>query len=177
MYRLGHCVGGKWIEHSQARVFDVTDRVLAGVPRSDPAIFAALVQCIEPPLFLLYVLHTPRGEAEAGRYQSPELSLAEVVGFLNQFESFLSGDGRYDLWAHSPSDNGTVVWDRHNQLFGYGPLPLYTEKLKSMGFRSGCPEIPSPHEHYYRPELDGLAKELLTEFDWTYSPLRPEDEQ
>lgn len=48
-----------------------------------------------------------------------------------------------------------------------------------MGFRAG--EVPlaaaSPHIHYYRAEFDAEAAAVLARFDWTYSGLRPEDEQ
>jgi len=177
MHRLGQFVDGEWVEHSHAPVFSVGKRLVAGVPGGDPAVFEGLIECLEPPYVLLYVLHTPRGEAPAGRYQSPSLSNDQVSDFIRIFAPFLSSDGRFDLWAHSPSENGTVVWDRHNQIFAYGPLGQYSSKLTSMGFGAGYPEVPTPHEHHYRQEFDDLAKELIEMFDWSYSPLQPEDEQ
>jgi len=177
MYRLGHLVGNKWIAHSHSPVFAKGDRIVAGVPAGDPSVFGHVLECLEPPYYLLYVLHTPRGEARPGRYRSPLLSLDQVKDFLAQFTPFLSGDARFDLWAHSPGDKATVVWDRHNQLFGYGPIDQFSTKLLSLGFIPGNPEVPVPHEHHYRAELDSLAKEVMAAFDWSYSPLRPEDEQ
>jgi len=177
MYRLGHFANGKWVAHSHPAVFETTDRIVAGVPGGDPAIFERMVECLEPPYYLLYILHTPRGEAEPGRYQSPALSLLEVKEFLDRFGAFLSADARYDLWAHSPADKGTVVWDRHNQLFAYGPLERFSTALRSLGFTMGYPTVPAPHEHHYRAELDHLAKDLIAPFSWSFSPLRPEDEQ
>ena len=177
MYRLGQLVDGEWVAHSHAAVFSVAKRLVAGVPGGDPAVFEGLVECLEPPYFLLYVLHTPRGEGPAGRYQSPSLSRAQVSDFIHTYGPFLSADGRFDLWAHSPGENGTVVWDRHNQIFAYGPLDRYSSKLTSMGFSPGYSEVPTPHEHHYRQEFDDLAKELIEVFDWSYSPLQPEDEQ
>ena len=177
MYRLGHLVNGEWTAHSHPPVFQVGERLVAGVPGGDPVVFERLVECLEPPYLLLYVLHTPRGEAQPGRYQSPALSPAQVKWFLARFAPFLSADARFDLWARSPKENATVVWDRHNEVFGYGPLDRYSSTLSSMGFSAGRPEVPSPHEHHYRAEFDVLAKEILTAFDWSHSPLRPEDEQ
>ena len=177
MYRLGHLVDGDWVAHSHAPVFESGDRIVAGVPGGDPAIFERMVECLEPSYRLLYVLHTPRGEGQPGRYQSPDLSLSDVKAFLTKFGPFLSADARFDLWAHSPSDNATVVWDRHNQLFAYGPLERFSTALRSLGFTSGYPSVPVPHEHNYRAEFDDLAKELLGAFNWLHSPLRPEDEQ
>ncbi|KER88635.1 hypothetical protein GW16_01065 [Xanthomonas arboricola pv. celebensis] len=177
MYRLGHLVNGEWAAHSHLPVFDVGQHVIAGAPGGDPVVFERLVECLEPPYYLLYVLHTPRGEALPGRYQSPALSLTQVKEFLARFAPFLSADARFDLWAYSPGDKATVVWDRHNQVFGYGPLERYSSTLRSMGFALGWPEVPAPHEHHYREEFDALAKHVLTAFDWSHSPLRPEDEQ
>ena len=159
-------------------VFERTQkRLIAGVPNGDPAVFTALVECLEPPLILLYVLHTPRSDAPAGRYQSPELSLAEVKAFLRRFADYLAGDSRFDLWAHSISDNATIVWDRHNRLFGYGPLERLSFQLTALGFGPGIPKVPVPHQHHYHPEFDSQAADLLSAFDWSHSPLRPEDEQ
>lgn len=177
MHRLGHMVNGEWVAHNHTAVFERRDRIVAGVPGSDPAIFERMVECMEPPYSLLYVLHTPRGEARPGRYQSPEMSLAEVKQFLARFGSFLSSDARFDLWAHSATDNGTVVWDRHNQLFAYGPLDAFSRTLLALGFAEGYPTVPTPHEHNYRAEYDGLAKDLIGAFNWSYSQLRPQDEQ
>lgn len=126
---------------------------------------------------LLLALCTPRGEAEAGRYQSHALSLSEVKGFLAKFGAFLSGDARFDIWAHSASDEGTVVWDRHDILFAYGAIEQFSATLRSLGFSEGSPSVPVPHEHHYRAELDQFAEEIMSSFNWSYSPLRPEDEQ
>ncbi|MBU8976384.1 hypothetical protein JI752_009565 [Lysobacter sp. MMG2] len=177
MHRLAHLVDGQWVAHSYPPVFIAADRIVAGVPHGDPRMFAQLIECMEAPYYLLYVLHTPRGEAEAGRYQSPALSLCDINEFLTRFVPFLSADARFDLWAHSPGSEGTLVWDRHNQLFGYGPVDRFSSKLTSLGFFDGTPEVPVPHQHHYRAEFDSLAKEVMTAFEWSYSPLRPEDEQ
>lgn len=177
MHRLEHLIDDKWVAHSFPPVFSDGERVVAGVPSGDPSVFQSMVECLEPPYYLLYVLHTPRGEAQSGRYQSPLLSLEQVKEFLFEFKLLLCGDSRFDLWAHSPGENATVVWDRHNQLFGYGPVEKLSSKLLSLGFSHGNLEVPVPHMHHYRAELDDLAKGVLAAFDWTHTPLRPEDEQ
>lgn len=177
MHRLAHLVGGDWVAHSHPPVFVSGDRVVAGVPEGNPALLGQLVECMEPPYHLLYVLHTSRGEAEAGRYQSPPLAFSEISEFLERFALFLAGDGRFDLWVHSPHSQGTLVWDRHNQLFGYGPVQRFSSKLADLGFIEGYPAVPAPHQHHYREELDHFAEGVMQAFDWVYSPLRPEDEQ
>lgn len=177
MYRLGHLVDGEWRAHSYPPVFQVSGRLVAGVPNGDPSVFGAMAECLEVPYSLLYVLHTSRGEAPPGRYQSSGVTLTQLRNFLAEFGPFLSADARFDLWVHSHADDATVVWDRHNQIFGYGPLDRYSSKLMSMGFSPGHPTVPSPHEHYYRAECDDLAKKVMTAFNWSFSPLRLEDEQ
>lgn len=104
-----------WREHIYPARFALeqssvgTPRVAASVPAGDPAVFECLVGCLEPPYFLLYVLHTPRGEGEAGRYQSPEVSREEFRAFTAHFGDYLTADARFDLWAHSPLEQATVV--------------------------------------------------------------------
>src|SRR3954466_11022205 len=79
---------------------------------------------------LLYVLHTTRTGAELGRYESPELNAEAVHVFLDRFGRFLSEDARHDLWVRSHGDDATIVWDRHNMIFVYGPLDVFESALK-----------------------------------------------
>ena len=183
MYKLGHLEGGHWVEHVYPAVYQwpdsepVLQRLVAGVPSGNPDVFGRLVESLAPPFYLLYVLHTSRGEGLPGRYQSPELSTAELSGFLAQFSPYLSGDARFDLWVHSPTEAATVVWDRHNQIFAYGPLTRYEFVLQNLGFSRGRVEVPAPHEHKYHPEFDSQAALVLRAFEWSHTPLREEDEQ
>jgi hypothetical protein len=182
MHKLSHWCNGEWTRHSYPPVFSITaagstTRLVSVAPDGNVVPFERLVLSLDPPYFLLYILHTPRGEGQAGRYQSPELTTEEVRAFLVKFAKYLSADARFDLWAHSPAAQATVVWDRHNQLFGYGPLEKFAAQLRELGFSEGTPEVPSPHQHHYRKECDPYATALLSELEWIYSPLRPEDEQ
>lgn len=176
MFKLSHQVDGEWVEHRHLPVYEVGDRVLAGVPGGDANVFKQLVECLEPPYLLLYVLHTPRGEADPGRYQSPAMTREEFEDFVSLFSAYFKADARFDLWAHSPSEGATVVWDRHNQLFAYGPTERFVQRLGAMGFSPGKLEIPA-HAHYYRAECDDMARQLMSALEWIHSPLRPEDEQ
>jgi hypothetical protein len=177
MYRLSHYLDGEWKAHSYPPVFDVSQRLVAGVPDGDPLVFQTLVERLTPPFQLLYVLHTPRGEADPGRYQSPPISLEQFREFVQTFSSFLKADGRFDLWAHSGASGATVVWDRHNRIFAYGPLEHYTEALTALGFSRGTPVVPTPHTHHYRDEFDEAARRLLQTYVWSRSPLHPGDVQ
>lgn len=182
MHKLSHAVGDAWPPHSHEAIYSVLPmdegaRILAGAPGGDPAPFERLVACMEPPYLLLYILHTPRGQGEAGRYQSDEVSPEQFQRFMAQFGTYLSSDARFDIWAHSPEENATVVWDRHNRLFAYGPIDRFSAALNALGFSEGEPMVPSPHQHHYWPAFDMDAAALLDYFAWTHSPLRDEDEQ
>ncbi len=183
MHKLSWLSGTEWVEHSFAPVYELANidtpnpRIIVGVPAGDPVVFEQLALLLEPPYFVLYVLHTPRGEEQAGRYQSPELSAEEFRAFITRFAQLLSQDSRFDIWAYSPAERATVVWDRHNQLFCYGPIERFASRLQALGFRSGDPSISVPHQHHYRQECDAQAAELLAALDWSFSPLQPEDEQ
>lgn len=182
MHKMSRTIAESWEPFSHQPVYVVSpmdqgERIQAGVPAGDPNPFMQLVSCLEPPYFLLYILHTPRGEGDAGRYQSPPVSMEQFHVFMRRFGSYLGSDARFDIWAHSPSDQATVVWDRHNQLFAYGPIVKFSSELNALGFSTGESNISFPHQHHYREEFDADAQALLFLWDWSYSPLRPEDEQ
>jgi hypothetical protein len=140
-------------------------------------VFGRLCRCLEAPLFLLYVLHTPRGEGEPGRYQSQEIDHGELDAFLARFAGLLANDGRFDLWAYSPEQDATVVWDRHNQIYGYGASDCFEAALRGLGLTSGEIPVLGEHIHHYRSEYDEDARALLDSMNWIRTPLRPQDEQ
>jgi len=174
---------GVWVAHSHPATFktEVTRgggaRLVAGVPAGDASTFRRLAQSLEAPCMLLYVLHTPRGEGDPGRYQGPPLSMGELESFLDQHAAFLAGDARFDLWVHSPSENATLVWDRHNLIYAYGPTGRFVSTLEALGFHEGSAGVSFEHLHHYRQEFDSEAAAVLAAFAWSYSPLKPEDEQ
>ena len=181
--KLSHQVDGAWVAYSHPATFrrEVmragSERLVAGIPSGDALTFRRLAASLDAPCMLLYVLHTPRGEGEAGRYQSPSLSTGEVQAFLERHAAFLAGDARFDLWIHSPGEDATLVWDRHNLLYAYGPTERFVKTLTALGFHEGTPGVPFAHAHHYRHEFDGEAAAVLQEFAWRHSALRPEDEQ
>jgi hypothetical protein len=181
LYRLGRHADGESMHFSHPpsyRVGDDRHRVVAGVPGSDFAVFAQLVACLEPPVVLLFVLHTPRGVGEPGRYQSPDLEPAQLHDFFARFGNYLARDGRHDVWAYSPATRAQVIWDRHDRVFAYGPIDDFVRALHALGFAAGEePVIPSPHTHHYDAAFDADAAALLAWCDWYRTPLRPEDEQ
>jgi hypothetical protein len=97
--------------------------------------------------------------------------------FIEKYKTFLAGDARFDIWAHSPHDKATVVGDRHNEFFAYGPLQKFSSALNALGFSEGTPIPLGKHQHHYREEFDSFAKAVIAEYQWSYSSLRSEDEQ
>jgi hypothetical protein len=127
---------------------------------------------------VLYVLHTTRTGAELGRYESPELTADAVHAFLHQFGRFLCEDSRHDLWLRSHDDDATIVLDRHNLIYAYGPLQAFEAVLKSVDVREGeSPAVPDPHMHHYYQDWDHTEEKILRHFDWHIKPLRPGDVQ
>ncbi len=137
-----------------------------------------LVSCLREPLSLLYVLVVPRGSgALPGRYEAPaEMSRGEVGDFLAEFAQFLEHDGRHHLWVASPG-HGTVVYDRHNLIYAYGPLDCFEHLMVQMGLQPDRPLVPVPHWHAYHAEFDAAQNHLLHRFAWVRSDLREDDEE
>ena len=155
-------------------------RLIVSAPSHAPGALRTLAGRLAEPLFLLYVLHTPRGEGLPGRYQSPPLDRGRVDAFLTAYAAFLAGDARHDVWIHSAGDGRTLVWDRHDLMFVEGaPLDEFAEVMETMGFTRG--PVPrtgaGPHLHHSRPEFDIDAAAVLAHFEWARTDLRPEDQQ
>jgi hypothetical protein len=183
MHKIETLQGNDWAPQTHKRCYvqeylnGGVERLFGCIPDGDPHVFSDVVGSLAPPYALLYVLHTPRGEAEAGRYQSGELSHEQLHELVASHKAFLATDARFDLWARSDADASTVVWDRHNQLFCYGDLSKPAKALTALGFIEETPPPIGPHKHFYRAEMDALASSFLSWCSWSFSPLRPEDEQ
>jgi len=153
-------------------------RLRVGLDGAQDAAVAALASSLRGPFQLLYVLHTTRTGTELGRYESPDLTADAVQAFLHQFGRFLCEDSRHDLWLRSHDDDATIVLDRHNLIYAYGPVHAFEAGLKTLGVREGeSPAVPDPHMHHYHQEWDQTEEEILRHFDWHIKPLRPADVQ
>ncbi|HSI47499.1 MAG TPA: hypothetical protein VLA61_04490 [Ideonella sp.] len=173
----------EWVPHVWPRLYELADsdgptqKLVAGIPSSDPAVFEQLLLSMSPPYQLLYVLHTPRGEGLPGRYQSSPLSAQTMSDLLRRFSGLLSTDARFDLWVRSPTDGAMLVWDRHDRLHAYGPRQRWVTAFQRLNFAEGAlPEL-REHVHHYRSNCDDEARGLLGALAWLHAPLRPEDEQ
>ena len=183
MNRLGIILEEKEVPFLHSRAYKVATtssgevRLVTGVPGSDPEVLGKLVVSLPGPFLLLYVLHTPRGEGLPGRYQSEEMEIQEVAAFLAEYREFLMSDCRYDLWVRCIGSQSTLVWDRHDFIYGYGEIGSYVEALNRLGFSEGEVETVGTHVHHYRAENDLAAGVLLKSQNWVRTDLRPSDEQ
>ena len=159
------------------RFSDGQERLRIGPSRGHMDLMLELVECIQEPLRLLYVLVVARGgRYQPGRYEAAsEMSLEAAEGFLKEFGDFLESDGRHHLWVVRPGF-GTVVYDRHDLLYAYGPLDRFVDVLQANGLREGTVEIPATHWHGYHPEFDDAQSRMLSRFRWIHSPLHKGDD-
>jgi hypothetical protein len=132
---------------------------------------------MDEPFGILYVLVVPRGDREAGRYQSPNpVSRQDLLSFLNRFEHFLESDGRHNLWVASIGEPDLLVYDRHNLVYAYGRLEHFKKILEAKAIaETQQVKIPSPHVHYYHEEYDQDESRLLGHWNWKRSSLRNQD--
>ena len=153
------------------------DRLRIGVEDGQLSWLWKLAFPLSGPFFVLYVLHTTRCGNQLGRYQSPEVQFDQVNGFMAEFCEFLTNDGRHDLWLLSPGSEATLVWDRHDLIYAYGPLEQFRALLKDGLQQADVDGPPCPHVHRYHPEYDDSERKILRYFRWSWSPLLDDDEQ
>jgi hypothetical protein len=112
--------------------------------------------------------------SEPGRYQLEGwLSMEELRAFLEPYREYLEGDARHHLWVHSHESNATLVYDKHDLIYAYGPLTCYLEVLDKHGLQEGEFELPFPHYHSYYPEFDPLEHQIVTRHSWKRTPIVP----
>lgn len=179
MFKLGAILGAESVQVDHPAVFEHestggTRRLRIAVPGAGPNPLHVLLKCLNEPFVVLYVLHTPR-TGEAGRYESPQLSRASLLGLLSTYADFLAHDSRHDLWVHSHTPEATLAWDHHDILYAYGPLSRFEQELAAAGFAQGTPTVPNPHRHHFHAEFDRAEAALVGALDWQCSPLEPED--
>jgi hypothetical protein len=135
-----------------------------------------LAECLEEPLYLLYILTVPRGGGEAGRYESKKsFTFDQLQSFLYEYVGLLEKDARNSIWIQSQS--GLLVYDLHNVIYAYGPLEMFQAVLQTSGLsESSEVRFPSPHVHRYHFQFDDDQSRIMREAEWIHSPLRPGDE-
>lgn len=129
------------------------------------------------PSGILYVLVVPRGSGTAGRHQMARpMERIMLESFLARDRRFFEEDARHHLWIADVTGQDQIVYDRHNVIYAYGTLERFERVLRSRGLREGKVAVPVPHVHHYHGEYDEAERSILEEYDWIFSPLRPEDD-
>jgi hypothetical protein len=147
-------------------------------PGSTPlGLLRELLPLLPEPLWVLYVLVTPRSEAAAGRYQSAKPhTREEILAMLDRFEAYFASDGRHNLWLAAPPA-GQLVLDRHEVIYVYGPIAEILARLKEKGFAEmGMIRTPVPHSHHFHEELDADEHAMLEYWEWIPSELQETDD-
>lgn len=135
-----------------------------------------LSDSLSPPFYCLYVLVVGRSASEAGRYQSPVLHDKEsLLDFLLAYKELFESDGRHHLWLSAPDEGATLVYDKHNVIYAYGPLQQYSAILQKAGYSEEDFDLPYPHGHYYHDVNDNKVEDLLSYWDWQCFPLQELD--
>ena len=171
----------KWLPHDFGKVYvyehtSPQPRLRIAASFDGTALLRDLTLALAEPFLLLYVLVVPRGQSEPGRYQSRELSRTELDAFFRRFGHFWDNDGRHNVWVRS-SDNGMLVYDRHNLIYAYGPLQRFESSLRELGFAATSSlSLDFAHQHSYHQDFDHLERELTTQFADNRSELRDGDE-
>jgi len=79
------------------------------------------------------------------------------------------------------TDGGTLVLDRYNMVYAYGPLDRFERILRGGGIQLvaewAAPAVPYPHALHYHGEWDATEEEVLRAFEWRRTPLHTEDVQ
>ena len=161
------------------RMSSGADRLCFTTDNGFVSLLLSLSEAMAEPFYFLYVLIVSRrAEHDEARYQSPELSREKLRSFLSYNTNFFEQDGRHSLWIHSPTDNATIVYDRHEIGHAYGLL----EGFKSILANNGLKEVHAverydsvPHDHNYHSEFDDEENSVIKTFEWRKSPLREQD--
>jgi hypothetical protein len=181
-WKLGMVRAGKdaaWsCEPSYARqVVGGVERLVIAPGSGALRLLRELLGLLPEPLWVLYVLVTPRSEAAAGRYQSSKpYKREEVLAMLDRFEDYIASDGRHNLWLAAPGA-GQLVLDRHEVIYAYGPVAEIVARLKEKGFAEvEMVRTPVPHSHHFHQELDADEDAMLGYWEWIYSELQEMDD-
>ena len=175
--RAGEDVEVRYAPSYARQVTGGVERLVIAPGRDSVALLKDLLESLPEPLWVLYVLVTPRGESPAGRYQSAaKHTRAEVMELLERFGPYLEHDGRHNLWLAAPPA-GQLILDRHEVIYAYGPVAEIAAQLKENGFQEeDAIRVPVPHSHHFHAELDADEIAILNHWEWLHGELQETDD-
>jgi len=175
--RAGEDVAWSYEPSYARQVMGGVERLVIAPGNAPVRLLRELLPLLPEPVWVLYVLITPRSEAPAGRYQSAlPHSREEVLALLEHFENYLALDGRHNLWLAAPPA-GQLVFDRHEVIYAYGPIVEIAARLKEKGFAEvEMIRVPVPHSHHFHEEMDADERAMLEHWEWVTSELQETDD-
>jgi len=175
--RDGEDVAWNYTPSYARQVVGGVERLVIAPGAAPVGLLRELLPLLPEPLWVLYVLITPKSDAPVGRYQSATAhSREEVVTLLDRFENYLTADGRHNLWLAAPPA-GQLVFDRHEVIYAYGPIAEIVARLKEKEFAEvDMIRVPVPHSHHFHEELDGEEHAMLAHWEWIHSELQETDD-
>jgi hypothetical protein len=175
--RAGEDVAWSYEPSYARQVVGGVERLVIAPGTAPVALLRELLPLLPEPLWVLYVLITPRSDAPAGRYQSATPhTREEVLAMLDRFENYLANDGRHNLWLAAPPA-GQLVFDRHDVIYAYGPIAEIIARLKEKEFAEvDMIRVPVPHSHHFHEELDAEENAMLAHWPWMPSELQETDD-
>jgi hypothetical protein len=141
-------------------------RIGAGAGAGAMELVRALAAELHAPLTLLVVMRVPRVVDEPGRWESIEITHAELDLFAERFGELFEDDARAQLWVGEARGDNLLVLDEHDLIYAYGPLHRFEQVLRERGYAPGDPAVPVPHEHRYQQQFDGLERDLRRRWAW-----------
>jgi hypothetical protein len=139
------------------------DRLIIAPSSHQIELMTKLAQVLPEPFGILYVLVVSRRDNETGRYQCPSpCKREEMESFLYRFQEYFESDGRHHIWVASVPASATLVYDRHDVIYAYGPLEQFKKILQSEGLSESPISFPAPHSHNYNSQLMRKSRKSWT---------------
>lgn len=181
--KISSLVGSDFIPYRYSNCWDIEkttgpERLVIGAESNQVELMLELAQTLTEPFGILYVLLVSRKDHEPARYQCPYPCERDgMESFFRSFKNFFESDGRHHIWVMSLSDSSTLVYDKHDVIYAYGPLPQFERVLDNHGLKRGVVCFPDPHSHHYNAEFDEEEQRLLDYWAWRRSPLQESDKR
>lgn len=154
-----------------------TERLVIAPKGQHVDLMIKLLDELQGPFGILYVLTVPRCDHEKGRYQSESpCDKQQLVSFLSKFRDYFEQDGRHHIWIFGLGDKSQLVYDNHNVILAYGPLQAFERVLSDLGLKLGEVQSPAPHIHLYSDQFDRDECRIFKDHAWKWFPLQEIDE-
>lgn len=153
-----------------------TECIVLRAPDRQIEVVKAILNSYEGPIKFLYVLlKTLSEEFQMGRYLSPELDREKAIDLLDRFGSFLVDDARQEFWFLTPTPF-KVVCDVHDRIWLYGDTRTFRNILEGLRIpEAPIDPIPAPHIHKYVNGDQNQSMQILSLWEWDYSPIQDRD--